>query len=111
MSHRPSPPPHDSSRSASTPSGEESLEPFDPYKFQSVPVSPELRQELLAAKLPRLDSKYFEDTVPPGGLARNDGDPPKALGLRAQIFAKIAILALLLAIAAAVVVAFWRLGR
>jgi hypothetical protein len=38
---------------------------FNPYGFSVVTVPPGLRQEMLQAKLPRLDAKYFEDTVPP----------------------------------------------
>jgi hypothetical protein len=38
---------------------------FDPYKFQQMTVPAGFRKEMLAAKLPRLDPRYFHDTLPP----------------------------------------------
>jgi len=38
---------------------------FNPYGFSVLTVPPDLRREMLQTKLPRLDPKYFQDTVPP----------------------------------------------
>jgi hypothetical protein len=50
--------------------------PFDPYKFQHLTVSPTLRQELSAAKLPRLDPEFFQDTLPPNHVMASSAGPP-----------------------------------
>lgn len=40
-------------------------EPFDPFKYQIVPVSPELRRMMTGAKLSRIDPELLKDTAPP----------------------------------------------
>src|SRR5450755_4066311 len=47
---------------------------FNPYAFSTVTVPPDLRLEMLQAKLPRLDPEYFEDTIPPNQVFEA---PPK----------------------------------
>jgi hypothetical protein len=41
--------------------------------FQHLTVSPTLRQELSAAKLPRLDPEFFQDTLPPNHVMASSG--------------------------------------
>jgi hypothetical protein len=91
----------------------ESAKPaFDPYKFQVLTVSPTLRQELLGAKLARLDPEFLHDTLPPGRLTATDAGsltPPVGESVEAPPATpsrrRRAGLALLLALGAALVVA------
>lgn len=70
-------PPED--RDPETPAPEKPA--FDPYKFQVLTVSPTLRQELVGAKLARLDPEYFHDTLPPGRVTTSEpGSMPPPVG-------------------------------
>ena len=86
-------------------------EPFDPYRFQSVPVSPELRQKLLSAKLPRLESKYFEDTLPPAGRSNDAADARRMPSSAAHLLTKIVLFAALVVGAAAAAMSAWLRSR
>jgi hypothetical protein len=45
-------------------SPEDESEQFDPGRFQAVPVTPELRQQLSSVRVPRLDPRYLRNTTP-----------------------------------------------
>jgi hypothetical protein len=51
---------------------------FNPYKFSRIVVSPELRQEMSRAKLPRLAPEILQDTVPPNRPFTVAGGSPDA---------------------------------
>jgi hypothetical protein len=73
----------DSSRRDPEPEVDPEAEPapasFNPYGFSVLTVPPDLRREMVHAKLPRLDPKYFQDTVPPHHALEapppSDGEP------------------------------------
>lgn len=114
--------PHSLNASGEIPSAEEQ-EKFDPYAFSALPVSPELRREMIQAKLPRLDPEYFQDTLPPTrgldaatvGLAA-DREETRLVQRRTskrpnpQTF-KLVVAAVCLVAAALVVVALWKKTR
>ncbi|HVU01232.1 MAG TPA: hypothetical protein VHE30_05755 [Polyangiaceae bacterium] len=92
--------PEPTDANAEQPPGDASAE-FDPYKFQSMSVSPTLRKELSAAKLERLGPEYFQDTVPPNrplSTAEGAALPPppaeKRRGAVAYVLAGVALVAL-----------------
>jgi len=57
--------------------GSDSEPSFDPYKFSTVTVPPDLRRQLLHARLARLEPEFFQDTLPPNQNLEAPPDSPK----------------------------------
>lgn len=55
-------------------------EPFDPSKWGTLEITSSLRAKMLASERPRLDHKYFEDTVPPNAAKKTPTPVPPQEG-------------------------------